>query len=142
MTALFIDTTVLAYAIGGPHEHREPCRRLIEHAATGEVQLHASVEALAELTFHQLRRGPRADALRAARIAQTMLELHPFDENVLTEALRLMDRSALRSRDAVHAATALGAGFSAIVTTDKSFARLPGLRADDPRTVLDLLDAG
>ena len=44
-----------------------------------------------------------------------------------------MARSHVRGRDAVHAATALDAGFDTIVSTDRDFDGIPGLTQRDPR---------
>ena len=52
--------------------------------------------------------------------------------DVLLRARRLIDATQVRGRDAIHAATALGAGFDTIVTTDRDFGSIPGLRRLDP----------
>lgn len=130
---LFVDTTVLAYAVGGPHEHRTACARLVHRAADADLTLHASAEAIAELVFHRMRRGPRAAAIETASLARQMLVVHAFDADVLDRALELIASTPLRSRDAVHAATALAAGFDSIVTTDADFASIPILRAVHPK---------
>lgn len=132
---MFIDTTVLAYAVGGPHAHKAACVNLVQRAADGEVVLHASTEALAELVFHRMRRGDRAAAVETAHLARKMLVVHPFDDDVLERALDLIADTALRSRDAVHAATARVAGFDAIVTTDGDFTAVSGLRVLHPAAV-------
>ena len=62
-----------------------------------------------------------------------MVVLHRFDEGVLQTAISLVATSTVRGRDAVHAATAIRAGFDAIVTTDSDFDGIPGLRRIDPR---------
>lgn len=129
---LFVDTTVLAYAAGGAHEHREACLRLVELAADRRIVLHASVEALAEFAFHRMRRTERERAADEAALARQMLLMHPLDDAVMDGALELIRTSTLRSRDAVHAATALRAGFTSIVTTDRDFADVPGLRVIAP----------
>ncbi len=53
--------------------------------------------------------------------------LHPFDDLVLGKALELVDTTTIRGRDAVHAATAMLAGFEEIISADQDFDDIPGL---------------
>lgn len=133
MTSLiWVDTSVLAYAAGGTHPQREPCRRLVAAAATRSVELHASVEMVQELLFHRVRRTARAEAVAQARFAADLCVLHPFDGALLSRALELVAVSELGGRDAVHAAAALLAGFTEIVSADRDFDAVPGLARRDP----------
>lgn len=132
---IWIDTSVLAYAAGGEHPLREPCRRIVAAAAAGAFELHASVEMVQEFVFHRLRRVPRADAVAQARQAGALCVLHPFDADVLDHALGLVSASDLGGRDAVHAATALDRGFAEIVSADRDFDAVPGLRRIEPADV-------
>lgn len=130
--ALWVDTSVLAYAAGGTHPQREPCRRLVTAAAARTVELHASVEMVQEFLFHRLRRTSRSEAVAQARFAADLCVLHPFDGAVLNRALELVAVSGAGGRDAVHAAGALVAGFSEIVSADRDFDAVPGLVRRDP----------
>lgn len=131
MRRIWVDTSVLVFAAGGEHPMREPCRRLIAAAAAGTAELHASVEMVQEFVFHRLRRVSRADAVSQARQAGALCALHPFDMDVLQRALELVS-AGLGGRDAVHAATALAHGFEEIVSADRDFDAVPGLRRIDP----------
>jgi hypothetical protein len=133
----FVDSTVLILALGGEHPLREPSQGLLLAVGQGRVRLHASVEAVQEFTFHRLRRDQRAQALTDARLMARSLVLHPFDDPVVAKMLDLMDASRLRGRDAVHAATAVLAGFTSIVSADRDFDGVPGLIRIDP-SELDL----
>lgn len=128
----FVDTSVLLVAVGGPHPDREVCREFIARDPHG---LHVGVEAVQEFAFHRLRRGERATAVRDARRLRLSTIVHDFDQAVLDLALELMDSTSLRGRDAVHAATAMRAGFDLIVTLDRDFGPIPGLAAMHPRDV-------
>lgn len=135
-TALFVDTGVLAHALGGEHPQRTGCQALLAAARRGDVDLHASVEMVQELAFHRLRRTDRSTAVTQARAAAELCILHPFDAEVLDRALELTATTRLGGRDAVHAATALLAGFSAIVSPDRDFDEVAGLRRIDPADAL------
>ncbi|SDI89243.1 hypothetical protein SAMN05444157_0673 [Frankineae bacterium MT45] len=131
-TAL-VDTAVLAYAIGGAHELKAPCAAIIAAAGNGEIELHASVEMMQELLFHRLRRGSRTGAVAQARDAGGLCRLHDFDQAVLAAALGLVERvEGIGGRDAVHAATALVHGISTIISPDRAFDVVPGLRRVSP----------
>ena len=96
------------------------------------VALHLSTEAIQEFLHHRLRRGARQDAIEDARDAMALCQIHPFDANVLARAVHLIETSTIRGRDAVHAATALAAGFTEIVSADTDFDDVPGLTRVDP----------
>ncbi len=70
---------------------------------------------------------------------QPHVNLLPITMDVLTEAARLRAaHRALKTPDAIHAATALLHGCSLFVTNDRGFLRVPGL----PLAVLDDIIAG
>jgi predicted nucleic acid-binding protein len=128
-----LDTAVLAYAVGGEHPEQAACRALLEAATRGEVELHVSAEAVQEFLFHRLRRTSRTEAVAQARDVLALCVVHPFDEAVARELLAVVEASSLGGRDAVHAATAVLAGFAAIVSPDRDFDSAPGLRRLEPR---------
>jgi predicted nucleic acid-binding protein len=135
VTPLFVDTSVFLVAVGGEHEERESCRRLVT-AAPREVRLHASVEAVQEFLFHRMRRVERASAVAQARALAASCVLHAFDETVLNAAVHLVGQTSVRGRDAVHAAGAIAAGFDSIVSLDEDFDGVPGLRRLSPAQAL------
>jgi predicted nucleic acid-binding protein len=138
----FVDTPVLLYAIGGPHELRDPCRQIVAAAARGRVELHASIEAIQEVLFHRLRRTNRRDAVAAARDYLDLVVCRPLDAAVMRRSFLLTLAGRIRGRDALHAATALAGGFSAIVTTDSDFSDTSGLSVLTPWALAELLEAG
>lgn len=132
MRRVFIDSNVPIYAVGGPSPHKAACLAVLESAARGEVELHASVEMVQEFLFHRMRRCERGEAVGQARAVAAAVVLHDFDAGVVADSLALVEHHGLRSRDAVHAATALRNGFGQIVTVDPDFDRCPGLERVDP----------
>lgn len=79
--------------------------------------------------MHTMRRRLTAtwDAFDALRF-----ELHPTDQAVVDRARSLMARPGLAPRDAFHAAHALAAGCELIVSSDRGFDRVDGLRRLGP----------
>lgn len=136
MVAVFVDTAVLAYAVGDEHPMRQASRRLVELAVSGSVQVHASCEMVQEFLFHRMRRTDRAIAVQQSRDAADLCFLHPFDAKVVHRMIELVEASGIGGRDAVHAATALVNGFDTIVSPDPDFDRVPGLRRLQPQDVV------
>ena len=134
--ALYVETSVLLIAAGVMHPQRAACQGVLDSLRTGRRRLHTSVEGIQEFVFHRTRRGDLAVGMAQAEGLANSLVLHHFDEAVLLEALRLMKSTPVRGRDAVHAATAMLAGFDRIVTLDSDFDSLPGLAAVTPAEVL------
>ncbi len=132
---IVLDTTVLLYAVGAEHALREPCRRVV--AAIGEDRLRATttVEVLQEFAHVRARRRGRADA--AALTAQFVTLLSPLispDADDLDEGLRIFrENDRVGAFDAVLAAAALRRDHvTALVSADRAFAGIPGLRHLDP----------
>lgn len=128
------DTSVFLYAVGAEHEYREPCRRIVRRAADGELFGEASVELIQELTHVLLRRrAERPAALaRAGEVAQ-LCRLHAFETSDLPLMLTLLERHEhLGPRDALFAATALNRHIPAILSSDRHFDGITGLRRVDP----------
>jgi uncharacterized protein len=136
--AVLVDTAVLAYALGGAHPMKQPCEEIVRAAGAGTLELHASVEMIQELLFHRMRRTGRAVAAGQARDAAALCALHDFDDHVLSRALDLVASSkTLGGRDAVHAATALQHGLLEIMSPDRAFDGIDGLRRIDPSDAFD-----
>lgn len=137
MSQLFIDSDVVLYGFGAEHPRKRHSVALMAAAARGDVGLHLSVEALQEIVFHRMRRTDRAAAARQTRDVDDLATSHPFDQAVWLRAMDLIETTAIRGRDAVHAATALEAGFSDIVAWDDDYAGVPGLTRIAPDRVLE-----
>lgn len=139
---VLLDTNVFAYAMGGPSPYREPCRRIMELLATGAIEGEVSVDLVQEFLHLRLRRmRDRHAAVEAARHVAMLVALHDLTAAELTRAFVLCERHPhLDARDAMFAAIALNRGLSAVITADRGFDGIPGLRRVDPLDA-DALDA-
>lgn len=127
---IVLDTTVLVYAVGDDHELREPARAIVGAVEAGAVRATTTVEAIQELVHVRARRRGRADAAGLGRAYATLLSplLRP-SEDVLVAGLRLFEREdGLGAFDAALAASAIAAGADALVSADRSFEGVRGLR--------------
>ncbi|GAB3759728.1 type II toxin-antitoxin system VapC family toxin [Microlunatus parietis] len=139
---VLVDTAIFAYALGGEHPEREPCRRVVAAARDRLIEPHASWDLVQELVFHRLRRTSRTTAVEQARAAAEMLHLHDVDSSVVLRSLDLiMTTDTIRGRDALHAATALEHGITMIVTPDSDFDGVPGLIRVDPSKIESVAQA-
>lgn len=137
MIAVFVDTSVFLHAVGGEHPRRDAARTLLARIAD-DLVVHVGAETIQEFVFHRMRVGPRESAIAMGRDLVDSVTIHSFDEAIARRAIELMADSPIGGRDAVLAATALEAGFDAIVTDDARFASAGGLRAESTDEFLKL----
>lgn len=129
-----IDSAVFVYAVGTDHRYREPSRLIVHALARNDFQGEASVEVVQEFLHQRVRRtGDRVDAVRLARHVAGLCPLHDVTVADLRMALELFGRhDALQARDAIHAATAVNRGITAIISPDTDFDGLEQLLRIDP----------
>ena len=130
---IVLDTTVLVYAVGDDHALRDPARSLLAAAADGSLRATTTPEAIQEFAHVRARRRDRVDAAALAEgYADLLSPLLEVGEADLREGLRLFERSdTLGAFDAVFAAVALRAGAATLVSADRAFAGVRGLRFGD-----------
>lgn len=126
---IVLDTTVLVYAKGADHPLRDPCRRLIDAIAQGEIEATSTVEVVQEFVHVRAQRRARSDAVAlGGDYADLLAPLIAVDEERLRRGLGLFERNErLGAFDAVLAATAIDLDASALVSADAAFADLPDL---------------
>ena len=135
--SILLDTAVPLYASGTDSEQLEPCAAVMEAVVSGRLKAYASVEMIQEFVFHRLRRtGDRRRSVADGRDLSEVVTVLDFDLVVLHGALELIEQlPSIRGRDAVHAATALVFGPPVVVTPDRAFDDVPGLRRLEPATL-------
>lgn len=140
---ILLDTNVLVYAVGGPHPLRESCRRLVTAHGTGHVELAVTVEVLQEFAHIRAKRRRRADVVPLARLFGDSLTVVQVSLDDLDQGLELFQaHPGIDAFDAVLAAVALRHEAEALVSADRGFVGISGLRHVDPATpALDRLIA-
>lgn len=130
----FIDTAVIMYAAGSEHPLRRPCQDILRRVADGELEAVISVEVVQEIIhrFVALRRPEQG-----ASIARDALDLFapvlPVTHAVMRRMPELVEAHPdLAARDLVHVATCLHEGIRDIVSPDRGFDSVPGLRRIAP----------
>jgi predicted nucleic acid-binding protein len=132
---ILVDTTVLAYAVGDDHPLRAPCRRLLDAHGDATIDIATTVDVLQEFTHIRARRRSREDAAELTRLyaeALTVLETSPDD---LGRGLDIfLKHKQIGAFDAVLAGVAIRYDVQALVSADRAFGEIDGLRHVDPAT--------
>ncbi len=126
----FIDAAVIAYTRYDAPQ-RPACTEIMSWVAEGRLPAATSVLVIEEV-WHLEHRGRPPLPEGTARLAA---ELFPVLLSVTPEHLRAALTSTspgLGTADRLHAAVAIDAGCKVIVTTDRAFDGLDGLRRVDP----------
>lgn len=131
---LFIDTAIIMYAAGSEHPLRTPCQRLLERVADGSLDAVTSVEVVQEILhrFTALRR-PGVGAAMARDALDLFAPVLPVTHAVMRRMPELVElHGTLAARDLVHVATCLEEGIGEIVSPDRGFDSVDGIRRLDP----------
>ena len=122
-----VDTAPFIYLLEDHPDFASQFQGLFEAQARGHLRIALSTITLAEILVGPLRRGQDTLARRYER-ALAGFEVVPVSAEVAATAARLRATSGLRLPDALQAATAIECGAVALVTHDRDFSRLQGLR--------------
>lgn len=137
MTTVFIDTAILMYAGGGPHELREPSGRIVEMVRDGKIDGVISVEVVQEILhrFVAIRR-PEIGARMARDALDLFAPVLPLTHGVMDRMPDLVGRyPALAARDLVHVATCMEEGIGVIVSPDRGLDAVQDVRRIGPDDV-------
>jgi len=126
---VYADAQIVIYTTDRHPVYAPMCEALWQTAQSGAVTVISSELTLLETLVIPLRSG---DATRAAHRehlwSRPNTRLMPITMDILREAARLRATiPALKTPDAIHAATALLHGSALFVTNDIGFRRVPGL---------------
>lgn len=140
---IFLDTTILAYAVGDEHPLRAPCRDILAAHGDGRIEATTTIEVIQEFAHIRARRRTRSDAVNLARQYLAAFTVVATTSEDLERGLALFEQHpALGAFDAVLAAVALSRGAEALVSADRAFASVRDLAWMDPAspTLRRLLD--
>ena len=133
---VFVDSAVIMYASGLEHPLRGPCEALLKRVADGELDAATSVEVIQEIVhrFSAIRR-PAVGAAMARGALDMFAPVLPVTHATMRRVPDLMEHHpTLSARDLVHVATCLEEGITEIITPDRGFDTILGLRRIDPAT--------
>jgi predicted nucleic acid-binding protein len=131
---VFVDTAILMYAAGAEHPLRAPCRAIVRAVGARTIDAVTSTEVVQELLHRYAAIGRRSEG---TALATATLDLFapvlPITHALMRRVPELLERyPTLSARDAIHVATCLHEGIAEIVSPDRAFDAVPGLRRIDP----------
>ncbi len=135
MKPVLIDTDIPMYAAGTPHPLREPCQAIIRAVAEGKLETVTDAKVLQEILYRYLHIGEREKGFKVFdRFRRIMLgHILLIDEADVQRARELAEEyPRLSPRDLFHLAMMLRHGIHEIITADKGFERVRGIRRIDP----------
>jgi hypothetical protein len=130
----FVDTAVLMYAAGGQHPLRAPSQRVLERVEAGQLDAVISVEVVQEIVHRYLAiRRPDLAVTGATAAMDLFAPVLPLTHSVMRRIPALArDYPMLAARDLVHVATCQHEGIAEIISPDRGFDAVAGLRRIDP----------
>ncbi len=131
---VFIDTAIIMYAAGGEHPLRDPSRRILSRIGEGELDGVISVEVIQEILhrFISVRR-PTLGQAQASEAMDFFAPVLPISHALMRRVPDLLGRYPdLDARDLVHVATCIHEGITQIISPDRAFDQVVGLRRIDP----------
>lgn len=134
MTRVLVDSNVFLHALGNDEALRRACSEITDRLGDGEFIGEASVLVVNEVVHVRNRRlGDRRQAVSNGQNAARLLTLHAIDERDVVAALELfLTHERLDMSDAIQAAVARRQGLHVVLSTDRGFDGIPGLRRVDP----------
>lgn len=133
----FLDTNIFMYAAGREHPLKAPCVAILRRVAIEELEALTNAEVLQEILYRYSAIGEGERGLHLARLAVDQVggEVLPITLADMQRAFDLVARygTTIKSRDAIHAATALNHGVKHIVSVDSHFDVIEGITRVDPR---------
>ncbi len=128
-----VDSAPLIYFLENHRIHARRFEPLFASNAAGTLEIVISSIAVAEVLAGPLKAGNEALADRYRRVLAEW-QIVSVDAELAALAARLRAGHGLRLPDAIHAATALSTDSAALVTHDRDFTGLKGLRIIDGST--------
>ncbi len=126
---VFVDSNIPMYVAGRDHPLRDPARRFLQRARSGEIYICTSTEVLQEILY-------RYSSLKRLDLAVSVYDLFvELCPTVLPVTLADTDRAksllassqGISVRDAVHAAVMLNQDVREIASFDEGFDHIDGV---------------
>lgn len=135
MIRVLLDANVFLHALGADPTLRPACEGILDHLRKGLIGGEAATLMVEEIVHVRHRRtGDRARSVADGRaVASAVATLHPVGERELNSAMELFGaHGTLQARDAIHLAVARRHGLTTILSTDRGFDGIEGIRRVDP----------
>jgi predicted nucleic acid-binding protein len=131
-----LDTNVPMYAAGAAHPCRDACQWIMSEIAHGRLMVAIDAEIIQEVLYRYGALGRHTDAVTMATDLMTLVpNIYPVTSADVQTAVALYRQYAsqgVRSRDIIHAAVMQNSGLTEILSADRHFDLIAGIRRIDP----------
>ena len=127
---ILIDTNVPMYLVGDDESHKARTERLLDRAVTNRERLVTDAEVFQEI-LHRYTAIDRREAIQPAfdLLYGIVDEIFPIEVSAIESAKTLvLGYRQLSARDALHVAVMQEHGVDRIMSFDRGFDAIPGLR--------------
>jgi len=127
---IFVDSNIPMYLVGAPHPHKADAQRLLERSIAAEERLVTDVEVLQEI-LHRYTAIGRRDAIAPAfeALLGVVDEVYAIELPDVERARDLLlAATELSARDALHVAVMERHRIPSILTFDRGFDTVAGVR--------------
>ena len=127
---IFVDSNIPMYLVGAPHPHKRDARRILEGLITERVRLVTDAEVLQEI-LHRYVAIERREAIQPAfdALLGVVDEVFPVTLEAVKRAREVVLGSPdLSAREAVHIAVMQLHDVEEILSFDRGFDGVPGIR--------------
>ncbi len=126
--AVYVDTSPIIYSVEKHADYWLLLRPLWAASKAGQIEIVSSELTLLETLVGPLKHdNTELTAAYEHLLTSTELQLIPISAEILKAAARLRAETNLKTPDAIHAATALAAGCTQLITNDTDLKRVPQL---------------
>lgn len=127
---VYLDTNIFIYALEAMEPWASLLRDLFASLEAGDWHAVTSSLSIAECLVKpfDMEREDMVLAYRAALSPSRYLHIAPLGEEILVEAARLRAKHKFKLPDALHIATALDQGCTAMLTNDAQFRKVPAIQ--------------
>lgn len=131
---IFVDANIPMYAMGAPHPHKEPCIRWFLGVSQGRHEAVTDAEVLQEILYRYWRIAALSYGVsildQFMTVVPTAFSVTRTDVERATALLQ--EIPLVEPRDALHAAVMLNRDIKTILSYDRHFDRVKGLRRIEP----------
>jgi predicted nucleic acid-binding protein len=127
---IFVDSNIPMYLVGADHTHKNDAQRLVERAIVGGEALVTDVEVFQEI-LHRYVAIDRRDAIAPAWELLTSIsdQIAGIEFGGVAAARdTLLAGTTTSARDAIHVAVMRRLGCTRILTFDRGFDEVPGIK--------------
>ncbi len=134
---IFLDTNIFMYAAGDQHPNKDHSIRILELVAMDEIQTVINVEVIQEILHRYTHIGKKSEGIKLAEYVLYLMDtIYSVESIDIKEAIKILNKYDVTSRDAIHAASCKNRGIREICTYDRHFDDIKFLTMIKPAEIL------